>query len=140
VPTTPLPQRVTAMLSAPNPCVIACLGPGGHPVSVATWYLLDGGRVLVNMDEGRRRLDYLRRDRRVSLTVFDGGRWHTHVSIQGRVAEFVDDRDLADIDRLCKHYTGKPFQNRGRGRVSAWIAVRRWNLWGAARPRRLTDV
>ena len=58
--------------------------PDGQPVSVATWYLLDGDEVLVNMDAGRRRLDYLRADPRVSLTVLDGADWYSHVSLQGR--------------------------------------------------------
>jgi hypothetical protein len=31
--------------------------------------------LLVNMDEGRRRLEYLRRNPNVSITVLDGDQW-----------------------------------------------------------------
>lgn len=131
MPTTPLSAPVVAMLARPNPAVIATLRPDGQPVSVATWYLLEAGRVLVNMDEGRKRLDHLRQDPRVTLTVLDGESWYRHVSVQGRVAEMYDDKDLADIDRLCQHYSGEPYPTRDRGRVSAWIEVERWHGWGA---------
>ncbi len=128
-----LPDEVRALLSKPNPAVISTVRSDGHPVSVATWYLLDGDRILVNMDEGRRRLDHLRRDPKVSLTVLDEASWYTHVSVIGRVVEMREDQGLADIDRLSKHYNGRPYPNRDSGRVSAWIEVERWHGWGAAR-------
>lgn len=127
----PLPPEAVAMLSRPNPCVIATLRADGTPVSTATWYLWEDGRVLVNMDEGRRRLDHLRNDPRVTLTVLDQDSWYTHLSIIGRVTEMQEDKELADIDRLAVHYTGRPYPQRRRARVSAWIEVDRWHGWGA---------
>src|SRR6187455_3009443 len=100
------PPDVRELLEQPNPAVITSVRPDGQPVSVATWYLMDGERVLVNMDEGRKRLDYLRQDPRVSLTVFDDDRWYAHVSLQGRIVALVDDEGLRDIDRIATHYTG----------------------------------
>ena len=130
MPTPPLPEPVSALLAKPNPAVITTVRPDGQPVSVATWYLWDDGRVLVNMDVGRKRLDYLRADPRVTLTALDEESWYTHVSLQGRVTEMYDDESLADIDRLSTHYSGQPYSNRERGRVSAWIEVDRWHGWG----------
>ena len=134
----PLPDDVRALLAKPNPAVIASLRPDGQPVTVATWYLLEDDRsrgdlLLVNMDEGRKRLAYLREDPRVSLTALDDGDWYTHVSVQGRIVDWADDTDLTDIDRLSTHYTGKPYATRDRRRVSAWIQVESWHGWGAAR-------
>jgi PPOX class probable F420-dependent enzyme len=128
----PLPDEVRELLARPNPAVITTVRPDGQPVSVATWYLLDGDRILVNMDEGRRRLDYLKNDPRVTLTVLKEGDWYTHVSLQGRVVEMSDDDGLVDIDRLSNHYRGKPYPNRSRGRVSAWVEIETWHGWGAA--------
>lgn len=133
MPKTPMPEQVTTLLADANPAVITTVRPDGQPVSVATWYLWDDGRILVNMDEGRKRLDYLRRDPRVSLTVLAASDWYTHVSIQGRVVELADDPDLAGIDRLATHYTGKPYAVRDRRRVNAWIEIDRWHGWGALR-------
>ncbi len=129
----PLRADVAAMLREPNPAVIATLRRDGHPVSVATWYLVeDDGRILVNMDGGRKRLDHLRADPRVTLTALRPDDWYTHVSVQGRVVDMADDPGLADIDRLARHYTGNPYRNRERRRVSAWIEVESWHGWGAA--------
>ena len=117
----------------PNPAVVGTVRPDGTPNTVATWYLWEDGRALVNMDEGRRRLGYLRIDPRVSLTVLDGEQWYRHISLRGRVA-LHDDPDLADIDRISRHYTGNPYAQRDRGRVSAWIAVDSWHAWNGGRP------
>ncbi len=133
MPAPPLPPAVSELLSQPNPAVISSNRPDGQTVSVATWYLWEGERVLVNMDAGRKRLDYLRSDPRVSLTALKDGDWYTHVSLQGRVAELKDDVDMVDIDRISTHYTGSPYAVRDRGRVSAWIEVDRWHGWGAAK-------
>lgn len=133
MPTSPLPDELRELLAAPNPAVMATVRRDGQPVSVATWYLVDGDRFLVNLDQGRTRLEHLRHDPRVSLTVLAAADWYTHVSVQGRVVELVDDEGLADIDRIARHYTGGPYRVRDRGRVSAWIEVDRWHGWGAAR-------
>ncbi len=132
MPKPPLPEELSELLTKPNPSVITTVRPDGQPVSVATWYLWENGRVLVNMDEGRKRLDYLRTEPRVSLTVLDSADWHTHVSMQGRVVELRDDPKLVDIDRLARHYIGAQYPNRQRNRISAWIEIDRWHGWGAA--------
>ena len=131
--TPPLPAELQEVLVKPNPAVVGTVRPDGTPNTVATWYLWEDGRALVNMDEGRRRLGYLRIDPRVSLTVLDGEQWYRHISLRGRVA-LHDDPDLADIDRISRHYTGNPYAQRDRGRVSAWIEVDSWHAWNGGRP------
>jgi len=124
---------VRALLDRPNPAVVTTLRADGHPVSVATWYLLeDDDRVLVNMDHTRVRLQHLRRDPRVTLTALDESSWYTHVSLIGTVTAMADDDHLVGIDRLSTHYRGKPYPDRSSPRVSAWITVDRWHGWGAA--------
>jgi PPOX class probable F420-dependent enzyme len=126
----PLPEEAVAMLTKANPAVVTTLRSDGQPVSTATWYLWDDGRVLLNMDEGRKRLEHMRNDPRVSLTVLDESNWYTHISIIGRVTEIREDKELADIDRLSRQYLGKPYARRDRRRVSAWIEIDRWHGWG----------
>lgn len=127
----PLPEGAVAMLRKPNPAVITTLRPDGQPVSTATWYLWeDDGRVLVNMDAGRRRLAHIRADPRVTLTVLDEASWYTHISLIGRVVQLRDDPELSGIDRVAVHYNGTPYPRRDRARVSAWIEVDRWHGWG----------
>jgi len=130
MPKPPIPEELQALLREPNPAVIATLKPDGAPHSVATWYLWEDGRALVNMDASRARLDYLRKDPRVSLTVLDGGDWYRHVSIRGRVVSLEPDEELKDIDRLCRHYRDQDYPSRNP-RFSAWIEVDTWHAWNA---------
>lgn len=134
MPALPFPDNIRALLAKPNPAVVTTLRSDGQPISVATWYLLeDDDRVLLNMDHTRVRLQHLRRDPRLTLTVLDEASWYTHVSLIGRVTEIADDPDLAGIDRLSIHYGGRPYPNRESPRVSAWMTVDRWHGWGAAK-------
>jgi PPOX class probable F420-dependent enzyme len=114
--------------------VVASLRPDGSPHTVATWYLWDGERVLLNMDESRLRLRFMRRDPRVALTVLDEGSWYRHASLLGRVTEIRQDEGLNDIDRLALHYTGEPFRNRDSRRVSALVEPHAWHAWQGASP------
>jgi PPOX class probable F420-dependent enzyme len=134
MPPLPLPAEIDEFLRRPNDAVVASLRPDGSPHTVATWYLWDGERVLLNMDESRLRLRFMRRDPRVSLTALDEGGSYRHASLLGHVASIVEDVRLRDIDRLALHYTGEPFGNRASRRVSAWMEVDRWHAWEGSRP------
>jgi PPOX class probable F420-dependent enzyme len=128
------PARLDDLLSKPNPSVIATVRPDGELHTAATWYEWPGdGTVVVNMDGSRRRLGHMRRDPRVSLTVLDGERWYHQVTLIGRVREFRHDPDLADIDRIATHYTGKPYSRRDRDSWTAVIDVQRWFGWADGR-------
>ena len=60
MPQLPLTPRVAQLLLKPNPAVGASLRPDGTPHTAATWYEWRDGRVLLNMDAGRKRLAYMR--------------------------------------------------------------------------------
>ena len=81
MPKPPLPDAAVALLRKPNPAVITTLRRDGQPISTATWYQWDEGRVLVNMDEGRKRLQHMRRDPRVALDVLDESGIHARVPV-----------------------------------------------------------
>lgn len=129
MPTSPLPPEIVEMLTHPNPAVIGTVGADGAPVTVPTWYLFRDGRIVVNMDAGRRRLAHIRRDPRVSITVLDSPEWDTHVSMQGRLT-LSGDTDLRDIDEIARHYTGEPYPDRERPRVTGVLDIERWHGWG----------
>lgn len=126
-----LTDNAKTMLSKPNPAVISTVRSDGQPVSAATWYLMRDDQVLVNMDVGRKRLEHMRKDPRVSLTVLDEANWYTHLTLIGHVTEIYADDGLTDIDALSQHYQGKPYPDRDRPRVSALIAIDRVHGWGA---------
>lgn len=121
-------------MAKPNPAIIASLRKDGSPHTAPTWYDWENGRVLVSMDESRRRLEHLRRDPRVSLTVLASEDWYEHVTVMGRVVSLENDPELADIDRLAIRYTGRPYRDRDRRRVSAWIEIDSWHSWARTPP------
>jgi PPOX class probable F420-dependent enzyme len=135
LPRPPLPQRALALLREANPAVIAVRRPDGHPMSVATWYLVeDDGTLLVNMDARRARLRWMEEHPFVSLTALEKDEWYTHVTVRGKVVRWERDeaKALADIDRLARHYTGEAFGRRDAKRVSGWIRVDHWHAWDLA--------
>jgi PPOX class probable F420-dependent enzyme len=134
MPQPPVPADVDEFLRRPNAAVVASLRSDGAPHTVATWYDWDNDRVLLNMDESRLRLRFMRRDPRVALTVFDGEDWGRHVSVLGRVISIEEDVGLRDIDRLAVRYTGEPFRTRDRRRFSAWVEVDAWHGWAGPQP------
>ena len=133
MPKPPLPPQLDEFLKQPNPSVIGSLRPDGSPHTAATWYLWEDGKVLVNMEDSRKRLEHLRHDPRVSITVLDKDLWYRHVTLSGR-ATLKDDPRLEDIDRLCRHYMGDAYSNREDPRISAWIDVDSWHSWEFGKP------
>lgn len=129
MPRVPVPPEVDAFLAKPNPAVVATVSPGGAPHTAATWYDWEDGRVLLNMDESRLRLRYLRLNPAVALTVLAESSWYAQVTLLGRVVSIEDDPDLAGIDRLSNRYRGEPYRDRNAKRVTAWMEPERWSSW-----------
>jgi PPOX class probable F420-dependent enzyme len=134
MPATPVPADVDEFLRRPNPAVVASLRRDGSPHTVATWYDWKDNQVLLNMDESRLRLQFMRRDPRVALTVLGNKGWYRHISLLGRVVSLEEDLELRDIDRLALRYTGEPFRTRDRRRFSAWIKIEAWHGWDGPQP------
>jgi PPOX class probable F420-dependent enzyme len=134
MPKPPLPQELIEFLAQPNPSVIGTLDPDGTPHTAATWYLWEDGRVLVNMADTRKRLEHMRRDPRVSITVLGKDGWYHQVTLRGRVTAIEDDSEFEAIDRLSRHFTGEAYARREQRRVSAWIEVESWYGWAGGQP------
>lgn len=130
---SPLDDNIRKLLLKANPAVMATLRKDGSPVTVPTWYRLVDDRIHLNLDAGRVRLQHLRRDPRVALSVIASEDWYTHASIQGRVVEIADDPDLSGIDALSRHYTGEQYHIRDRARVDAWVEIEHVHVWGQLR-------
>ena len=124
-----LPAHVFDFISQPNPAVMATVTPDGRPVSVQVWYLAeDPGHILLSIASGNSRggrLQHLRNEPRMSLTVLDLGDWNEAVTVLGTAVEFSDDADLAIIDAMASHYLGGRHAKR-EPRTAVRIRIDEW--------------
>ncbi len=75
----------------------------GSPHVTPIWYMLEGGKILVNTTTNRVKYHNIKRDNRVCFLVDDG---YTYVIIFGR-ARMARERDgKKDIETLAIRYTG----------------------------------
>lgn len=76
----------------------------GSPHVTPIWYMLDGGKLLVNTTTSRVKYYNIRRDSRISFLVDSG---YPYVMIHGR-ARIAEERDpKKDIETLAIRYTGE---------------------------------
>jgi PPOX class probable F420-dependent enzyme len=124
-----LPDDIQQFLAAPRPAVLGWVRDDDGPATAPVWYQFTGGAVLLSMDATGRRARQLRRDPRVSLSVF-GDSWYTHVSLECTVTSIVEDADFAVTDALSVHYTGEPYRDHVTPGVAVTAGVDRWHTWG----------
>jgi PPOX class probable F420-dependent enzyme len=131
--TEPLPLHVVELLLRPNPAVVATVRRDGAPVSAAVWYLWNDGEVLLSMGATSPRRRQLERDPRLTLTVLAADGWYRQVTLHGEAVEVADDRDRAVIDRLSRHYEGRPYPDAVHSHAFARVRVTDWNTFGVDR-------
>lgn len=101
-----LRDRDRRILEAPNFAAVATLMPDGSSHVSTIWIDVDGDDVVFNTSEGRVKTVNIRRDPRVSISVFDQNDPYEQVVIRGTVVDLTHDGAEAHIDRLAKKYLG----------------------------------
>lgn len=91
----------------PNLAVVAALREDGTPHQTVVWIDWDGRHVLLNLNNFRAKLDYLRRDPRVSILVLDRNDPFKWVAVDGTVAEITTDGAYEHIVRQAGVYLGR---------------------------------
>ena len=89
-----------------NLAIIATIMPDGSPQATAVWVDTDGEHVRFNTAEGRVKTKNLRRDPRVAVAILNADNPYEHVTIRGRVVEFVHEGAVEHIDSLARKYVG----------------------------------
>jgi PPOX class probable F420-dependent enzyme len=98
-------DSVRALLDAKNFASVATLGPDGAPQNSVVWIKREGDTVLFSSTDGRQKVRNLRRDPRISLSVFDLTNPYTSVEIRG-TAEILPDGDKRLPYELSHKYLG----------------------------------
>jgi PPOX class probable F420-dependent enzyme len=97
-----------ALLDGKNYPVVATTNADGSPQSSVVWARRDGDTVVFVTVQGRRKERNIRRDPRVSLSVFDLADPENYVEIRGR-AEVTAEGGPELNDELARKYTGEDF-------------------------------
>ncbi|MER8006424.1 MULTISPECIES: PPOX class F420-dependent oxidoreductase [unclassified Streptomyces] len=117
---------VRALLDGKNFAGVATLGPDGAPHNSVVWIKREGDTVLFSSTDGRQKVRNLRRDPRVSLTVFDLADPYTSVEIRG-TAEILPDEAKRLPYELSHKYLGidPPAEKDDEVRVIIRVTPRR---------------
>ena len=105
VPSVSLNDSVRDLLDGRNFAAVATLGPDGSPQNSVVWIKREGDTVLFSSTDGRQKVRNLRRDARISLSVFDLANPYTSVEIRG-TAEILPDPDKRLPHELSHKYLG----------------------------------
>ncbi|MFD8812959.1 PPOX class F420-dependent oxidoreductase [Streptomyces sp. NPDC059627] len=98
-------DSLRALLDARNFASVATLGPDGAPHNSVVWIKREGDTVLFSSTGGRQKVRNLRRDPRVSLTVFDLTNPYHSAEIRG-TAEILPDEGKRLPYELSHKYLG----------------------------------
>ncbi|MGI5395487.1 PPOX class F420-dependent oxidoreductase [Streptomyces sp. CA-251251] len=98
-------EPVRALLDGRNFASVATLGPDGAPQNSVVWIKREGDTVLFSSVDARQKVRNLRRDPRISLSVYDLANPYTSVEIRG-TAEIVPDDEKRLPRELSHKYLG----------------------------------
>ncbi|MGW7241442.1 PPOX class F420-dependent oxidoreductase [Streptomyces sp. NPDC054804] len=124
-PTT-FDDSVRALLDGRNFASVATLGPDGAPQNSVVWIKREGDTVLFSSTDGRQKVRNLRRDPRVSLTVFDLADPYRSAEIRGTAEILPDEAKRLPLE-LSHKYLGidPPAEKDDEVRVIIRVVPRR---------------
>lgn len=104
---TTLTEAQARFLQEPNYAVVAALRDDGSPHQTVIWIDWDGEHVLLNLNQERAKLRYLRADPRVSLLVIHRENPYQWLGIDAEVVEITTDSAYEHIVRQAGVYLGR---------------------------------
>ena len=93
------------LLDDPNPAVLATINADGSPQTSVIWVGRDGDELVISSAAGRRKDRNIRRDPRVSLSVYDQDDPEQYAEIRG-TATVTEDAGRELAVRLAEAYEG----------------------------------
>jgi PPOX class probable F420-dependent enzyme len=100
-----LSDNARKIIDDTNHPVLATVNPDGSPQTSVVWVGRDGDDLLISTAAGRRKEKNLRRDPRVSLSVFDRADPERYIEVRG-VATIAEDVGRALAVSLAEKYAG----------------------------------
>ena len=107
-----LKDPIKKLAEGDNFGTITTLGPDGSPMTHVMWVDADDEHMLINTETGRAKYRNVRRDQRVSVTIWNGANPYEYVEVRGRVTETVTGAAAREhIDKLSMKYLGHPYDD-----------------------------
>jgi PPOX class probable F420-dependent enzyme len=126
-----LNEASRALIDGVNFATIATLNPDGSPQTSVVWVTRDGDDLLFSTVVGRRKERNLRRDPRVSVTIFDQEQPYNYIEVRGAVTlDTAGGREL--IDALSHKYRGEGYPVEPEGTVRVVIRLTPQKVTGNA--------
>ena len=108
-----LEEGVRRLVKDANFAVLTTLLPDGHPMTHVMWVDCDDEHVVINTETHRQKAKNIRRDPRVTVTIWDRGDPYRYAEVRGEVVETVTGPEArAHIDSLSMKYNGHAYRNR----------------------------
>ncbi|MGH2767378.1 MAG: PPOX class F420-dependent oxidoreductase [Actinomycetota bacterium] len=117
-----------ALLRAPNIAHIATVGLRAAPHVTPVWIDFEGEDVIFNTAEGRQKVQNLRRNPAVTVSVLDPADPWKVLVVQGRAVEITSEGADDHINELAKKYLNLqsyPFRQPGEQRLKVRIRPQR---------------
>jgi PPOX class probable F420-dependent enzyme len=117
----------TLAATGQNFAAVTTLLPDGTPMTQPLWVDADDEHLLLNTEVHRQKFKNIRRDPRITVTVWDAGNPYEYAELRGEIVDTVTGPEArAHIDQLAQKYTGHDYANPVHSeRVILKVAPRR---------------
>jgi PPOX class probable F420-dependent enzyme len=120
---TALTPEQLAIFGPPNLAYLATVSADGSPHLSPLWADTRDGMILLNTADGRTKVENVRRDPRVAVSIHDAAHPHPPVAVLGTVVEITSEGALEHIDLLARRYTGQGWTPH-EGQVRLLLVIR----------------
>lgn len=105
----------------------ATLDAAGRPQVNPVWFLWNGEHLLIGVLNGVKKLENVRRDPHVALSIADPANPYRYLEVRGEVVDIEQNRDLTFFNEITRHYTGGDASGdpgwKLTIRIDSWTAV-----------------
>lgn len=118
-----LPGQVRDLVDETNMASLATVMADGSPHVSTMWIGRKGDMLIMNTLEGRVKTNNMRRDPRVSVSIYRESSPYQSVIIRGRVRLMTEQGGKEGIDALSQKYLGKDYPWLGAGDVRLVVEI-----------------
>jgi PPOX class probable F420-dependent enzyme len=109
-------DSIKKLAQAANFGTITTLGKDGSPMTHVMWVDCDDEHMLINTETGRAKYRNVKRDPRVTVTVWDNEDPYSYAEVRGKVVDTVTGPEARQhIDDLSMKYMGQPYDENAIG-------------------------